>query len=284
MGAMMIVVFLIFIFLLVNIVIWYSLSRCNYDTSEKLKSGDKYTSDGREYKLPEIELVGDAYKLNDNFVAKQREMLTKVVSFLEEQQIQHWISGGTLLGFIRHETFIPWDDDCDVHTLWENREYMHSVNFANAAKAQGLEVIHFMGGSLNYATRESAAVRIRVIGTTTPVCDVFFVKEKETDVFAKVDGWSNKGQTISYNSKEVWSKDLLFPIAKQTIDDLDLFLPNQPLDVLKQQYGENVMTKMYARSLWFSHEYPFTMFPFIWVTKHTSAPVPQVSVSPVPTI
>ncbi len=42
------------------------------------------------------------------------EMLADVLAVLEEQNITYFIEGGTLLGAVRHQDIIPWDDDIDI--------------------------------------------------------------------------------------------------------------------------------------------------------------------------
>ena len=270
------------VFLLVNMIIWINVSSSHF-SKRRLKPKETYSIGRRTYAMPDIKVTGkDVPLLKEDFLEKQRSLLVDVLKVLEEGKIEHWISGGTLLGFLRHGTFMPWDDDIDVHAKWEHREHMFSKEFAKDVKRYNLETFFLRGvSSLGFATKEGAAVRIRRRGTSVPVCDVFFVREKKdleiTDPqereekrskapseYAKVDSWRSGGTHVTFSARETWPSSDLFPVQRQVIDDINLPIPRKAEAVLKKQYGDDVFERAQARRPLFSHAYPFRFLHFVW--------------------
>lgn len=246
-------------------VVWWTISQGHFE-NVYLKPGDSYSVGERKYNLPNIKIKGKhVRKLKDDYLIQQRNLLVTLTQVLKDNNIECWISGGTLLGFVRHKTFMPWDDDCDMHTHWKNREYMFSSNFKHLLSQHNLEVFFIITASLSRAFKDGAIIRVRKKGTKLPVCDIFFVKEMEKNLFAKVDGWSKTSQT--FNKSERWTREMLFPLETKVVDDIELIFPSQPKAVLKQQYGPKALTEIQARPPYVSHRFLYSSVPFLWTIK-----------------
>ncbi len=64
----------------------------------------------------------------------QIKILKSIDSFCSENGIQYFLTGGTLLGAIRHNGYIPWDDDIDI--VMYRDDYNKFIKLYNAAKLE----------------------------------------------------------------------------------------------------------------------------------------------------
>lgn len=268
---------------------WVALSHDNFNRT--IKPGDKYTVGDRQYTLPKLPIRSTTMPksasspdnsvqiLRDEFLQKQRDLLVRVTSTLDKLGVEYWLSGGTLLGFIRHGTFIPWDDDMDLHTSWDNRPMLYGLGprgeeFNRALASVGLESIMLPGiGTYESSTKEGAAVRLRVVGTDLPVCDIFFERPsfKDTNVWTKIDSWtvgiSGGPPDVVESTKERWTHEQLFPLQKVHVDGLELAMPAKPDEILAIQYSPKAMQEMVYRHPMLSHQFPFRFLFGVWTRR-----------------
>ena len=87
----------------------------------------------RRFSLPHAffldEVRGDFFvpSMMKRFWAEQLSVLAEVERICDRHRISWWIADGTLLGAVRHQGFIPWDDDIDIVMLRPDLERFLSV-------------------------------------------------------------------------------------------------------------------------------------------------------------
>ena len=233
---------LLLFFLVILSIVILNLQISKYRTDIKIEPNLVYKVEDRTYKVPDIKMKGKGYLLKEDFLVSMRTLYNKVKLLFQDYNVEYWLSGGTLLGFIRHQTFMPWDDDIDMHTYSYNRLIMFTGKFKDSARKHGLECMYMRGMSETYSYYKGG-IRFRESSKKNPVMDIFFVEQID-EKMKKIENWS--GKNITYNNKEIWEIDDILELKKETIDDLDVFLPNNSHNVLKNQYGETYKTEMHC--------------------------------------
>jgi len=62
----------------------------------------------------------------EDFKNKQLQILHELDRVCQAAGINYYLAYGTCLGAVRHQGFIPWDDDIDVFLTWEDMEKLFS--------------------------------------------------------------------------------------------------------------------------------------------------------------
>jgi len=163
------------------------------------------------------------------------KLLKKTISILNNHKINHFLISGTLLGYVRHNGFIPWDDDMDILVdnnillkldaiLEENREQICIVKKDNHIKVcfidHGIDVLGAWSGFWNqYVLNTGAKYK-------WPFIDLFVYDET--------------AECLEFFGK-AWELGKFFPPTKVDFLGVDAFIPNTPEYFLTMNFGSDYM-------------------------------------------
>ena len=88
------------------------------------------------------------------------KMLNDITKICDENGIQYFLDGGTMLGAVRHHGFIPWDDDVDIAMRREDYE-----KFLNVCKTKLNQELYFLQNEQTEKNYIHAFTKIRLNGT-----------------------------------------------------------------------------------------------------------------------
>ena len=247
----------------------------SYNTfPNKIMPGEFYDLDDKTYQVPSLphmqynssqepSMDREIPMLDKTMLRDLRSLMKDSFTVFREAGLDFWATGGTLISaMLWAPGLMPYDDDIDVAVDYAKRDYTWSPEFATLLAKKGLETFFLRGASLNFATREGAALRVRRKGTYVPTLDLFYVREREDGSWSKVNTWY--GDNCTYSSVEVWpTKDWLFPLREIDMGDFKMPIGNEPEKMLDAQYGPD--WKRYIKSpnpMTRSHRFAFMLTNF----------------------
>ncbi len=155
-------------------------------------------------------------------VKQINEMLGTIHEILTTNEIPYWINGGTLLGAVRNQGLIPWDDDGDLQIFEKEKEKLLALGGEFAARGYTL-VDHEFG------------LKLFPKGGHFPSIDIFT---------ADLD--PNSGNYVLGNEKarETWPQDYW------TAEELKEIVPYKfgPITLMGSKTTDRYLTTLYKKS------------------------------------
>lgn len=212
-------------------------------STKRVKSGDRYTVGNRQQIVPNLKFHGRFYHIKETTRESMHKLFKSVSAFLTTHGIDYWITCGTLLGQMRHEGFIPWDDDIDIGVP---RVFQQKLK--DALSSQN----HFRLRILDRIWK------IHQKGKSFPFVDIIWEEEKQGKLCHCMP-MNNMGEcTWKVHDdwpKEAFAKEWIYPLKLVTFEDFQVFAPNESKLCVIQMFSENSLTEA-KESRWQMRNFP----------------------------
>jgi len=156
------------------------------------------------------------------------KMLYEVVKLLDENNIEYWAIGGTLLGAVRCGGIIKWDDDLDLGVPLKYREKLMKI--LKSHKEFNFIEYNDLLGKIYYKDRE----KIKGYEWSYPFCDIFFMH-----IDPKLGCYVHSYK----NAKKSWPKETYhmedFPLIKYKFGAMSVNVPRRVEEAMVRMFGDD---------------------------------------------
>lgn len=163
------------------------------------------------------------------------DMLMKIDAIFNQHDIQYWATCGTLLGALRHEGMIPWDDDMDI-AIFE-KDLPNLLALKQQLDQVGLELCyHSYFDFYKICTKDGSPIVDKngnLFPWTYPSIDIFPLREinheKTTYTY---EGWQK-----SFARDYFLLKNLSFPMQRMKFGPMWIPVPSEIVSYIERMYG-----------------------------------------------
>jgi hypothetical protein len=162
------------------------------------------------------------------------DLLKCTHAIFEHFGITYWLTGGSMIGYMRHGGIIPWDDDIDICCFWKDKERVFSQEVLDTFKLNNVNIVNDLTYNienlmLSKIYRSTASSKANKSGKVPyPFIDIFYVKEHyETIRF--LDG----------NDNHWIHPDELHPLKTINFGPVRANIPRDPVPQLDRGYGKD---------------------------------------------
>jgi len=160
------------------------------------------------------------------------DMLKLVIDKFDNEGIEYWADGGTLLGAVRNQGIIPWDDDVDIGCFNKDKKKIQKVLDDIVGNNIYSSCETYFGYKIFPPNGKTLYCRGRPLPYKYPALDIFLYSKDLEYVSEKAKTYFKKSFTFSN----------LFPLKKFKFEDFEIKGANNAEDYLDKQYGDNWRT------------------------------------------
>lgn len=148
-------------------------------------------------------------------------IMKRTDQLLHLNHLEYFLIAGSLLGSMRYQHRLPWDDDIDIGIL--EKEKFENLPFSDF----GLSIRRVYFGYKIYDTRDYSHVKFE---STFPFVDVFLFTEKDGEYIYS----SEKARRLW--EREKFTQDQLFPLGKCMYAGMELPCPRKSKEFLDRAF------------------------------------------------
>lgn len=113
-------------------------------------------------------------KLLRDFQLEVTDFMKQMSDFFEENQLKYFLIGGSLIGALRHEGFVPWDDDIDIGMMRNDYEKLKMLLKDNFIPVDVSQI---------YTSKSNYTKKIDETLKKNPNKLIYFIGPKYTQIF-----------------------------------------------------------------------------------------------------
>jgi len=164
------------------------------------------------------------------------DLLKITTSILDEFEIDYFLISGTLLGYVRHNDFIPYDDDIDLIVSSSIKDKLKDI-----IKKYNSEITFLMKNGIIKICFKDKVINLNDFKTWS----AHVIDKKDSYFWPFVDlftyDYSEDKKKITFFGKE-WNVEEFFPKQQKNFNNIMVSIPNNPHYFLTKNYGKDYMT------------------------------------------